>query len=82
MASITIRITHGGEPVEGAEIYVIVSGFDLGDGPIGTTDAQGEFTRTVPAGFDRLVRGQYVYADGVAGFGGIMKAGQMFEIEG
>ena len=45
MASITIRVTRGGAPVDGAEIFTTV------DNVKRTTDAQGEYSVTVPADY-------------------------------
>ena len=82
MATVTLRLTTlDGDPVADADVYINAAGADLGNGPIGTTDAQGEIIKTVGAGFDRLVRGKYTTLDGNTGsFEEVMKAGEVFEV--
>ena len=45
MATVTVKVTHDGAPVQGAEIYTSI------DTKRRVTDAQGEYVQTVPSDF-------------------------------
>ena len=45
MATVTVKVTHDGAPVEGAEIFTSI------DTKRRVTNAQGEFKQTVPADY-------------------------------
>ncbi|MCH8236244.1 MAG: hypothetical protein IIC29_09000 [Chloroflexi bacterium] len=76
MASITIRVTRGGAPVDGAEIFTTV------DNVKRTTDAQGEYSVTVPADYAQamviMVRSPGFESGGTY----LVEAGDVIEIGG
>ena len=75
MATVTVRVTHDGEPVEGAEIVTSI------DNKRRVTNAQGEYVQTVAADYVTAAVVFVKTATSESGGTYLIEAGEVLEFE-